>query len=846
MNINPKKHFVLVKGEDKTASIESLLKTNNGYRVTYIGSDKSYPYSAKDISIKPAVLSDNDAGNKFTYLKQIADFVSMVGENNNKILSEKYNKLVINPNSVLAKYLHIDTIKKSTRPDLIYPFGFNLSQKQAVQKAFENDISIIEGPPGTGKTQTILNIIANAILNNKTVAVVSNNNAATANVSEKLEKYGVDFIVASLGNSDNKDKFFSEQDGKYPDFSTWKTENTATNLQEKEQELDELLAQQNQLSKSKQELSELALEKRYFDDFYTKTVIKIPKHFFQKYNSATILKCWIDYQATMDKFRKIGFFHKLKNFIFYGIRFAFYKNPSVDIIYSLQKFYYQYKEKEIETNISQLENQLKNFSFDATIKQYSDDSMAFFKAKLNDRFSQKAVREKFDDTVLWNGDFQRFIKEYPVVLSTTQSLASSAKKNYLFDYVIMDEASQVDIVTGALAFSSAKNVVIVGDLKQLPHIVSHDKTKETNDIFHKHKINEAYNYVENSILLSVKKLFANIPTTLLKEHYRCHPKIIGFCNQKFYDNQLIILTKETAAEKPLILRKTVKGNHARGAFNQRQIDEIKNILKEFPEDDIGIISPFREQTDRAIETFQYADIEIDTVHKYQGREKNTIIFTTVLNKIEKDSFVDNPNLINVAISRAVKKLIVIINGNEDDNKSNINDLVKYIEYNNFEVTQSYVRSIFDLLYQGYSTQLSEFRKNHKNMSDYDSENLMNALIEKVLPEFNNLNKIMHQPLRMLIKNPTKLDNDEYKFAMNPWTHIDFLVFNKMNKMPILAIEVDGYKFHANSPKQSKRDKMKDAILKKYGISVLRFATNESNEEARLKNRLNELTKQNIK
>ena len=64
----------------------------------------------------------------------------------------------------------------------------------------ENQLSIIEGPPGTGKTQTILNIIANILMNGKTVQVVSNNNSAIQNVYEKLSssKYNLGFIVASL------------------------------------------------------------------------------------------------------------------------------------------------------------------------------------------------------------------------------------------------------------------------------------------------------------------------------------------------------------------------------------------------------------------------------------------------------------------------------------------------------------------------------------------------------------------------------------------------------------------------------------------------------------------------
>jgi len=82
----------------------------------------------------------------------------------------------------------------------VYPFGFNISQKTAVENALKNPLTIIEGPPGTGKTQTILNIIANAIMRNESVAVVSNNNSATRNVEEKLEQYKVDFIAAYLGS----------------------------------------------------------------------------------------------------------------------------------------------------------------------------------------------------------------------------------------------------------------------------------------------------------------------------------------------------------------------------------------------------------------------------------------------------------------------------------------------------------------------------------------------------------------------------------------------------------------------------------------------------------------------
>ena len=128
---------------------------------------------------------------------------------------------------------------------------------------------------------------------------------------------------------------------------------------------------------------------------------------------------------------------------------------------------------------------------------------------------------------------------------------------------------------------------------------------------------------------------------------------------------------------------------------------------------------------------------------------------------------DNANLLNVAISRAENKLIIVVSDNEELlTNSNIGDLIRYIEYNNLEIINSNIYSIFDLLYSSYSEKLLEFLKKHKKVSKYNSENLMNALIEKVLDydEFKSLGKVLHYPLNMLIRDTSKLDEKELKYA----------------------------------------------------------------------------------
>ncbi|KPX84051.1 ATP-binding protein [Pseudomonas meliae] len=96
--------------------------------------------------------------------------------------------LSLSPATALHAYCKGQHGKLESSGNFIFPFGLNESQLQAVEQAFLSQISVIEGPPGTGKTQTILNIIANILLQGKTVAVVSNNNSAVENVYEKLGK----------------------------------------------------------------------------------------------------------------------------------------------------------------------------------------------------------------------------------------------------------------------------------------------------------------------------------------------------------------------------------------------------------------------------------------------------------------------------------------------------------------------------------------------------------------------------------------------------------------------------------------------------------------------------------
>ena len=143
------------------------------------------------------------------------------------------------------------------------------------------------------------------------------------------------------------------------------------------------------------------------------------------------------------------------------------------------------------------------------------------------------------------------------------------------------------------------------------------------------------------------------------------------------------MTEDHEEPDVLTMYRTVPGNHVRGHLNQRQIDVIRqevlpNLTRQGYES-IGIITPYRDQV-AAIQTQLGKGLEVATVHKFQGREKDAIILTSVDNIITE--FVDDPRMLNVAVSRAVKSLTVVTSQDPQNDRTNYGDLARYIEYNN--------------------------------------------------------------------------------------------------------------------------------------------------------------------
>lgn len=840
--------YVFINGrrEEHIKSIRLFSGNGINYYAVELDSGSVCQYPETKIQIRTSCLS-NKSLSLFDYFKQCAS-INTLGTSNNSgqeqqgILSAIYSNIdFIDNESAAASYLFPErnlSIKSSGTT--YFPFGCNASQLKAVKTALTSKISVIQGPPGTGKTQTILNIIANLLISGKTVLVVSNNNSATDNVLEKLKQNGLGFLAAPLGNKENKECFVANQPPVNPEISSWSrsfidAQAIAQKVKNTLRRLESVFAVQEQLAIAKQELADLEVEKVHFEQ---ENVIN---NHYSNVSSST--KRILKLLAFLNKYasgnhRDTGISARLKTNIEQIIMSLYLRyslkiktrltQESVHEILSIVEFlYYNSKIAELQRRIRTLEEKLLTNDSAQLTSSLTSSSLDLLKARLSKRFSHPRNFIKNTSELYRNGN--AILNDYPVVLSTTFSSRLCFSSETMFDYVIMDEASQVSVETGFLALTCARNAVIVGDRMQLPNVISDDDAAKLNDIKQQFNIPECYDATKHSFLSSIISALSNVPQTLLREHYRCHPDIINFCNQKFYGGDLLIMTKRQDGDAPLLAIMTSPGKHSRGHYNQREIDTVKlELLPQLTDkSDIGIITPYNRQVDEF--KAQLPGIEVATVHRYQGREKDTIIMSVAEDEITE--FTDNANLLNVAVSRAKNKFCLIVTGNPQELKGNIHDLIEYIKYRRGTVIRSKLHSIYDNLFTDISDSL-----NQNTVSEFQSENLTFDLIENIrmtIPQLSHIKVLCHYPLRSLIAETTNLSEREAGYAKHPATHIDFLVINRVTKEPLLAIETDGYTFHCKDSDQFERDRLKDHILQICGLPLLRLSTIGHSEKERI-------------
>lgn len=265
-----------------------------------------------------------------------------------------------------------------------------------------------------------------------------------------------------------------------------------------------------------------------------------------------------------------------------------------------------------------------------------------------------------------------------------------------FDTVIIDEASQIPVPLGLLGMINAKKWVVVGDHHQLQPVL---KTLSTGD----------GSPPDDSSIFSFLRNRYDIDRWL-EYHYRSHADIIGFSQDHIYDGNITIdescprgfewspaksPTSKVGAicDGPPVTFVDVAGEQSwrkrfSGSVNTTEVEIVAELVAHLVEkngvskSELGVITPYRGQrTLISDELTEYGSVEVSTVDGFQGRERETIIFSTVNTEKYGLRFAGNENRFNVACTRPKDRFIMVGNKNAiEENSSRNNSLRAFIRY----------------------------------------------------------------------------------------------------------------------------------------------------------------------
>ena len=608
-------------------------------------------------------------------------------------------------------------LKENTKTDFfpVTPLGLSDSQEDVIRKIENNDFLAVYGPPGTGKSQTIVNLVSHLIANNKTVLVASRMDKAVDVVAERLNEMNAPYLALRAGRANyQKQLCFQLEDllsNKVELNSEDYTDSILVDTKDMKELLDEIKRLENMCEKiihleekyeeahNEIEQSEGAIgELRYIkNDLTLKEVETIKKALEKLKNNLKKDTNFIVKILIFLNLRKIKKILKLKK--------AFKiqdMTQRLEIELDIEKL--SAKAREIEDdimstgNLHQLLNKiklLKGKQKKLAVEILKNKRRAALKELLSDQnkrrrlmiHSKSLVSKKamLQNRLLENEDFKPLLNAFPCWCTTTYAISNSLPlKPALFDVVIIDEASQCDIASCFPILYRAKKAVIVGDDKQLPHLSFLEKAKEQS-FLNQYNIDDKYQLMwrfRTNSMFDLANYYSTTPV-LLDEHFRSPRPIIEFSSKEFYGGRIKVMktTPENSCPVELVVvpEGRVDADITRNTIEaEAVIKKMRDIIAQDEEENpdnptsIGILSPFRGQVDLikkdvlqmfSLETIQKHSIEIGTAHTFQGDEKDIMLMSWAIadnSRSQSLTFLQKPNLFNVAITRARKKIINFI------------------------------------------------------------------------------------------------------------------------------------------------------------------------------------------
>ncbi|MCD4794424.1 MAG: hypothetical protein K8R54_14400 [Bacteroidales bacterium] len=553
--------------------------------------------------------------------------------------------------------------KKEEKPGRI-PAILSNPQKKVLKNAPLFPISLIIGPPGTGKSFTIASLAVEQMSKGKSVLIASKTDQAVDVIADIIENsLGIKNVLIRGGN--------------------------------------------------KQYLKELK-------QFLQNILIGV-KNYEEDMNSKDIEKDLVLLDKNINHLEK-----KFQKRIKFEMKRGKYLAENINkkgLFVSLKKMYIARKNKTTEPLaklISILQNDLNILNLktkqfiSAKHSENINNALKFNRNNLkNLSKALRARRGTRQEEYFKHADFRYILKIFPIWLVKMSDIHRILPLEFdLFDIAVIDEATQCDIANSIPIIQRAKHVVLTGDPNQLRH-VSFLSQARTDNLISKYELEnygkDITDYRHNSILDVVNNSISEQEQIFfLNEHYRSYPSIIRFSNKKFYSGALKIMKArpDTAFNAGTEVIKC-NGQRNKTGYNKEEaeqiIQKISEILKDQEELDelkcssVGILSPFRNQaeyiSDIIRKTFDLNQINkhkirASTAYGFQGDERDIMFLSFVLdNDSHPTAFrhINNPHVFNVSITRA--KNLQYIYHSLDTGKITINSILReYIESFRYDKT----------------------------------------------------------------------------------------------------------------------------------------------------------------
>ena len=277
-------------------------------------------------------------------------------------------------------------------------------------------------------------------------------------------------------------------------------------------------------------------------------------------------------------------------------------------------------------------------------------------------------------------DLGVLFQTFPIWLVTLSEVSEVLPlKDELFDVAIIDEATQCDMASCLPVLQRARRVAIVGDPNQLRHVSFLSKERQRNaaeEFGLSESQQQAFQYREKSVLDLVNESISSQDHVMfLDEHFRSMPQIIEFSNREFYADALRVMTRrpETAHFQAIELHRIDGARNAQGVNSEEAhalVDEVasqiavEESLPHSAASSIGVLSPFRDQVDYlmsriesrfSLDVLKKHDVLVGTAHSFQGEERDVMYLSFVVDPESHAAtyrFLNNPNIFNVAVTRA--------------------------------------------------------------------------------------------------------------------------------------------------------------------------------------------------